>query len=228
MVISHRCVPERYSEQYSSTAMVRTIVERTRLGDDDVVREPGRRLTERQLALRDQLVDLVLAEGFLHLTVDDMAGRLGCSKRTLYALADSKEQLAVAAVRQFFRRSTVAVEAAIVRTRTPARRLTRYLEAVAEALRPTSRAFHADVAAFPPAREVYEANTQAAAARVRELIEEGVAAGAFRTVPGDFVAEVVTATMFRITGGEVGLATGLTDAEAYTELARLVLAAVRR
>ncbi len=187
-----------------------------------------RRLTARQTKLRDQLVDLVLAEGFLQLTMDNFAHRLGCSKRTLYALADSKEQLATTAVRHFFRRSSLAVDAAIDRTRTPARRVTRYLEAVAEALRPASRAFRVDVAAFGPARELYEANTAAAAARVRQLIDEGTEAGAFRTVPGDFVAEVITATMFRITSGEIGQATGLTDAEAYTELARLVIAAVRR
>lgn len=187
-----------------------------------------RRLTARQTKLRDQLTDLVLAEGFLHLKMDHFADRLGCSKRTLYALADSKEQLATTAVRHFFRRSSTAVDATISRIRTPSRQVTRYLEAVAEALRPASPAFRADVAAFGPARELYEANTAAAAARVRELIDAGTAAGAFRMVPGDFVAEVITATMFRITSGEIGQATGLTDAEAYTELAKLVLAAVRR
>jgi AcrR family transcriptional regulator len=185
-------------------------------------------LTDRQLVLRDRLVDLVLAQGFRHLTVDQVAAELSCSKRTLYALAASKEQLAVLAVRHFFKRSTDQVEAAIARTRTPARRVTRYLEAVAEALRPASRAFRDDVASFRPAAEIYEQNTLTAARRVRELIDEGTRAGAFRQVPADFVSEVVTATMRRITSGEITSATGLSDAEAYSELARLVVAAVRR
>jgi hypothetical protein len=34
--------------------------------------------------------------------------------------------------------------------------------------------------------------------------------------------------MRRITGGEIRRATGLTDAEAYSELAQLVVAAIRR
>ena len=67
-----------------------------------------------------------------------------------------------------------------------------------------------------------------AARRVRELIDEGTRAGAFRQVPAAFVSEVVTATMRRITSGEITSATGLSDAEAYSELARLVVAAVRR
>ena len=94
------------------------------------------RLTTRQRQLVDELVDLFLAEGFARLTLDEVAARLGCSKRTLYALADSKEQLAVRAVRFFFKRSTDQVESAIARTRSPASKVTRYLEAVAEALRP--------------------------------------------------------------------------------------------
>jgi AcrR family transcriptional regulator len=187
-----------------------------------------RRLTSRQTHLRDALVDLVLAQGFSHLTMDDFAAQLNCSKRTLYALAASKEQIAVLAVRQFFKRATEQVEAAIARTRAPANRVTRYLEAVAEELRPASRAFRDDLANFRPATEIYEQNTLTAARRVRELIDEGTKAGAFRRVHAAFVSEVVTATMRRITSGEIAAATGLSDAEAYSELAQLVVAAIRR
>jgi AcrR family transcriptional regulator len=187
-----------------------------------------RRLTSRQTQLRDALVDLVLAQGFSHLTMDDFAAQLNCSKRTLYALAASKEQIAVLAVRQFFKRATEQVEAAIARTRAPANRVTRYLEAVAEELRPASRAFRDDLANFRPATEIYEQNTLTAARRVRELIDEGTKAGAFRRVHAAFVGEVVTATMRRITSGEIAAATGVSDAEAYSELAQLVVAAIRR
>lgn len=187
-----------------------------------------RRLTNRQTQLRDALVDLVLAQGFSHLTMDQFAAQLNCSKRTLYALASSKEQLAVLAVRHFFKRATEQVETAIARTRAPAKRVTRYLEAVAEALRPATRAFRDDIANLRPATEIYEQNTLAAAHRVRELIDEGTRAGAFRRVHAAFVGEVVTATMRRITSGEIAAATGLSDAEAYSELAQLVVAAIRR
>ncbi len=190
--------------------------------------DADRRLTGRQASLRVALVDLVLTEGFSHLTVDDVAARLGCSKRTLYALAPSKEQLATLAVRDFFRQATAEVEATIARTRSPTQRVTRYLEAVARTLAPAGRAFQNDVADFAPAREIYEANTVAAAQRVRQLIDEGTAAGAFRNVNTPFIAEVVTATMRRITSGEVERSAGLSDAAAYTELARLVVSAVSR
>jgi AcrR family transcriptional regulator len=185
-------------------------------------------LTSRQSRLLDDLLDLFLTKGFLSLTLDGIAAELSCSKRTLYVLADSKEQLAVLVVREFFRRATEQVDSAIARTRAHGRRLTGYLEAVATALSPASRPFTDDVAAFPPAREIYERNTEAAARRVRELIDEGCRAGSFRTVDSAFVAEVVTASMRRITSGELTAATGLSDAQAYRELAKLTLAAVRR
>ncbi|WP_114559473.1 TetR/AcrR family transcriptional regulator [Desertihabitans aurantiacus] len=189
---------------------------------------PLRPLTRRQSQLETALLELVLAEGFAHLTVDDLAVRLGCSKRTLYALAPSKEQLVTRTVRLFFRSAAEQVEQATRRSRSPARRLTRYLEEVATALSPASRQFMADVSAFTPAAEIYELNTQLATKRVRELIAEGIGAREFRDVHAFFVAEVVAATMRRIGSGELQQATGLTDAEAYRHLADVAVSALRR
>ena len=119
------------------------------------------RLTSRQRQLVGELLGLFLAEGFSRLTLDDIAARLGCSKRTLYTLADSKEQLAVRTVRYFFKQSTEQVETAIAHARSPAARVTRYLEAVAAALRPASAQFLSDVDRQAATREVYEQNTHA-------------------------------------------------------------------
>jgi AcrR family transcriptional regulator len=184
---------------------------------------PRSRPTRRQAELLDQLTDLFLAEGFAAFTLDDLALRLHCSKTTLYALAGSKEQLALAVVKAFFRRATAEVEARTASEGDPARRVTAYLAAVARALAPASAAFHRDLEAFPPGREVYERNTALAAERVRELIDRGVAEGRFRAVHPALVADTVTTLMLRIGRGEVAQATGLDDATAYRELAALLL-----
>ena len=180
-------------------------------------------LTPRQAELLDQLEALFLADGFARFTLDDLALRLRCSKSTLYALAASKEQLALRVVRHFFRKATADVEAQTVTEQDPALRVTAYLNAVARALAPASPAFHRDLDAFPPGRAVYETNTAAAADRVRELIAEGVADGRFREVHPALVADTVTTLMFRIGRGETARATGLDDAAAYRELAALLL-----
>jgi AcrR family transcriptional regulator len=184
---------------------------------------PVRRGAARREELFDALVALLLAEGFAHLTLDDLAARLHCSKRTLYALAGSKEQLVRAAVVHFFRGATDRVEAAVATPDDPAGRVGSYLRAVASELAPASARFFDDVAAFPPAAEVYERNTRAAARRVQQLVGAGVAAGAFRDVHAGFVADVVTAVMVRIQQRQVAASTGLDDAGAYARLAELLL-----
>jgi AcrR family transcriptional regulator len=180
-------------------------------------------LTRRQAELLDQLEELFLTEGFARFTLEDLAVGLHCSKSTLYALAGSKEQLALRVIRHFFRKATDAVEAHTVTETDPALRVTAYLSAVARALAPAGAAFHRDLDSFGPGREVYERNTALAADRVRELIGEGVTEGRFREVHPALIADTVTTLMFRIGRGDTGRATGLDDATAYRELAALLL-----
>ena len=181
------------------------------------------RASARREELLDELVTLVLADGFAALTLDELARRLHCSKSTLYALAGSKEQLASRVIRHFFRKATAAVEAQTVTETDPALRVTAYLSAVARALAPAGPAFHRDLDVFGPGRETYERNTALAADRVRALIADGVDQGRFREVHPALVADTVTTLMFRIGRGETARATGLDDATAYRERAALLL-----
>jgi AcrR family transcriptional regulator len=183
--------------------------------------------TRRQTKLFDDLLALFLDEGFSHLTLDDLASRLRCSKSTLYALAASKDELVRRVTVHFFKRATVAVEAAMAQTENLEERVSAYLTAVGRELAIASDVFMADLNAFAPARDVYEANTAAAATRVRELIEDGVGAGTFRAVNASFAADLIATMMVRIQQRGVATATGLSDAEAYTELATLLTYGLR-
>jgi AcrR family transcriptional regulator len=184
------------------------------------------RRTARQVDLLDRLVDLMAEEGFSGFTLDDLAERLHCSKTTLYALASSKQQLVVEVVKQYFRVAVPSVEARVAAAEAPPERVVAYLSAVADYLKPLSRAFMEDLSDFAPAAEVYAQNTAAAADRIRELIGEGVEAGAFRPVHAAFMAEMVAATMFEIQRGELFARLEMTDSEAYAELASLVIHAL--
>ena len=184
------------------------------------------RARARRDELLDELVALALAEGFAAFTLDDLARRLHCSKSTLYGIAASKEQLVVAAVKRFFQRATAVVEERVAGPVDHREQITAYLLAVAEQLQPASPAFFADVAAFAPAREIYERNTSSAAARVQQLVAAGVSAGTIRPVHASFVGVAVAAVMSAIHRGEVTANTGLDDAAAYRELADLVVAGI--
>ncbi len=177
----------------------------------------------RREQVLEQLRELFLAEGFAELTIADLAERLSCSRSTLYPVAGSKEQIVVATARSYFKVAAANVERRIASERDAVARLARYLDAVATELQPASPAFHADVAAFPPAREVYRQNTAYAAERVRALIDEGVAAGSLRPVEAAFVAAAAREGMTAIQRGAIRGATGLDDAAAYRQLADLLV-----
>lgn len=189
---------------------------------------PSARTRARRDAVLADLRTLFLAEGFADFTIGDLAERLSCSRTTLYLVASSKEQIVVATVRSYFKQAATNVEQRIEGVTDPIERLAAYLDAVAAELQPASAAFHADVAAFAPASEVYRQNTAFAAGRVRSIIEEGVARGALRDVDATFVAAVVGEVMTAIQRGSITAATGLDDAAAYRSLSDLVLRGLRR
>ncbi|MGK8522679.1 TetR/AcrR family transcriptional regulator [Nocardia asteroides] len=182
--------------------------------------------TARRTELFDELMELFLTEGFAHLTLDAIAARLKCSKSTLYTLAGSKEQLVTAATVHFFKRATEDVEAGVAGAAGHRERIAAYLTAVGAALAVASDRFMADLDAFAPAREVYERNTRIAARRVRQLIDDGVAAGEFRAVHAAFAADLAATMMVRIQQGGVRAGTGLDDAAAYRELAAILTAGI--
>lgn len=177
----------------------------------------------RQTEVFQRLIALTLDRGFAGYTLEQAAIALRCSKSTIYALAGSREQLIRAVVVAFFRGAAERVEERVAAETDPVRRIQVYLLAVADELRPASAQFMDDVAAFAPAREIYERNTAIAAERVRQLIVDGIADDAFRDVPTAFIAEVVSSVMVRIQQREVAKNTGLTDAEAYADLANLIV-----
>ncbi|MDT0221160.1 TetR/AcrR family transcriptional regulator [Gordonia sp. AC31] len=182
--------------------------------------------TRRRAALFDALLELILREGFAHLSIGSIAAELRCSKSTLYTLAASKEQLVTATVTHFFCSATEQVESRVAASSSPRERVIVYLVAVGEALAPASEAFMRDLDAFEPARALYERNTAAASSRVQALIADGVSAGEFRNVDAAFAADLASSMMTRIQRREVWAATGLDDAAAYRQLASILTAGI--
>lgn len=180
----------------------------------------------RREQLLNQVQEIVLAEGFARLTVDDIAARLQCSKSTLYAVSSSKEHLVVSALRHFFRDATARTEERIAQVTDPSRRIATYLAGVGTEMRKMSRACYEDMVTNDATSEIYAVNSAAAARRVREHIHDGVADGTFRAVHAEFVGEAVSLLIDGIQHGELLSRTGLSSGDAFTELSDLVLAAL--
>jgi AcrR family transcriptional regulator len=185
--------------------------------------EARRRPTVRQQALLAELETLFLAEGFAGFTLDDLAARLRCSKSTLYAIAPSKEQLAVKVVAHFFRGAAERIEERINGIDDARKLIGEYLAGVAAHLNRASAAFMTDIAEYAPARDTYQLNSRVAARRIRAFIDKGVADGVFRDVHARLVAEMTGLIVEGIQTGVLGRRTDVSDAEAFTALGELLL-----
>ncbi|MBT2274991.1 TetR/AcrR family transcriptional regulator [Rhodococcus qingshengii] len=178
-------------------------------------------------ARRDDLLDSVqrifLSEGFTTISVGELTARLHCSRSTLYSVAPTKEQLVLLATKAFFRSSAEAIERRVREHDSPRDRILIYLNGVAEAMRRNSPAFYDDMVAFAPTAEIYARNSERAAARVRELIDDGIAAGEFCSADGNFAAHLVALAIEGVESGVLLERTGLTAADAFAELGTLML-----
>lgn len=185
-----------------------------------MVRRPP---TARQTELLARLEALVLAEGFAHFTLDDLAARLRCSKSTLYALATSKEQLAVRVVGRYFKGATERIEGRVAEIPDVRTRVGTYLQSAADELRRASAQFIADVAAYPPTRSTYQRNARAVAERIGAFILDGVREGVFRDVHATLIAEMAGLLIESIQTGVLTGRAGVSDSEAFTALSELLL-----
>lgn len=165
---------------------------------------------------------MFLAEGFLHLSLEDVAARLSCSKSTLYSLAPSKEQLFSTVCRAFFRRAADRLDVVLTSGEEPVTRIRRYLEGIAVELAPASRQFYDDLEAFGPTRQLYARNSEWAAANVREMVAQ--AADPARPVDPGFVGGAAALVIEGIQRGRLRDLTGLDDAAGYRALADLIVA----
>lgn len=194
------------------------------MADRVPLRAPGgRQLTSRQRMLLAGLEELFLVEGFIHFTLDDLAAKMHCSKSTLYALAPSKEQLAVRVVAHFFKGAAEVMEKRVAGLDDAREIIGSYLDGIAEYLNRASPSFMRDINDFAPARAAYEMNSRAAAARIRTFIARGVDDGVFRDVHAPLIAEMAAVLIEGIQTGVVGSRTGVSDAEAFTALSELLL-----
>lgn len=186
----------------------------------------ARAATNRQEELIDGVALIFLRRGFRNFTLAELADELHCSKTTLYALGHSKEALVRNALIHYFQEAGETIEARTAAAGDPSARLSAYIKAIAEVMRPASGRFFEDLAAHPDVRDLYGRNQQIAGERLAKLISDGVESGDFRPVDATFVADLIAAETIRIQAGEVDSATSLDYDGAHEALAELVLGGI--
>jgi AcrR family transcriptional regulator len=180
----------------------------------------------RTRELLDALEEIILTEGFARLTVGEMAAQLRCSRRTIYELAKSKNDLVLLVLERFFRGVRTSAEQAIVGVDDPARRIYEYLQVGVKAAHRFSSILVKDIDKWPPSRRVWEEHIRARVDGLRQLVEDGIRQGAFRDVHAELVAETMFASINRIREPSFYNNTNLTISDAFREFYGMILHAL--
>ncbi|MDJ0771703.1 MAG: TetR/AcrR family transcriptional regulator [Ilumatobacter sp.] len=185
---------------------------------------------EQQLGARhrevlDQLESLFLREGFSGFSVRELAAHVGCSRRTLYELAPSKDELVLIVFDRFLHRVGRAALESIDGDRPFADQIRAYFLGGIE-LQRIGQVFGEDLTDEPAARRLFDRHYGYVMAVVEQLVRGGIAAGEFRPVTPAVVAGVLAGSAQFFNQPDVQTDHGLDLERAVDELLDLVVRAV--
>ena len=171
----------------------------------------------------DALTNLLLAEGIKSLTVGEIASRMRCSRRRLYDIAQTKEEIFCATVERFFHSVLDEGEALIRSEQNLTAAIAAYLGVGVRAGSRISVQFLKDVEDSEPARTIFDNYQQARTMRLSQLIDEGVRQGVFVACHGLVVSELILGAALRLRRPAFLAQANLTIEEAFQEFYRILL-----
>lgn len=155
--------------------------------------EAERQLSARQLELLDELEEQLLRGGLADLTMADIATRMGCSLRTLYGIAPSKDELLLTVVDRRLHHIGRAAIDQLDPGMPPLEALRTYLQAAHEAVQPESMVLSADLAKVAGSGRLFDAHAAYLMAVTQSLLD--------RAVEDGDIAPVDTAAVAHVLGG---------------------------
>ena len=148
------------------------------------------RLTERQRQILREL-GAIFAEGFADLTMAELASRLGCSLRTLYGLAPSRDELVLTVVDTHLWRIGRDAMAAIKPDMAPLDAVRAYLGAATVAVDRTTEAYARDLGAMAASQRRNGEHADYVVAVTRTLLDLAVERGDIADVDTAAVARTL-------------------------------------
>lgn len=146
----------------------------------------------------DALEEIFVREGYSHLTVGELAERVRCSRRTLYDMAPSKEELFLLVLDRMWRRLGERAQKAIEAEVDPISKLEAFFREGVPMFAQTQAALYHDVEAYGPARRLFGDHMAIALQVVAALVTEGIDSGQCRDVNPEVVAEIISAGSVRL------------------------------
>ncbi|WP_028601352.1 hypothetical protein [Ottowia thiooxydans] len=171
----------------------------------------------------DGLIQLFLAEGVRNLTVGEMASRLRCSRRRLYDIAQTKEEIFCTTVSRFFYGILEEGNALTRSEKNLTAAIAAYLEVGVRAASRIGVQFLKDVEDSEAARTIFDNYQQARTVRLSQLIDEGVSQGVFVKCHGLVVSELILGAALRLRRPAFLAKANLTIEDAFQEFYRILL-----
>jgi AcrR family transcriptional regulator len=179
------------------------------------------RWSPRQVALLDDLERLFASEGFRHLTIADMAARTRCSRRTLYSIASSKEELVVVVLDRYFNRMGKDARLRAERVVDVRDKVEAYFSASVERSAHMTPLFLEDIEGYLPTKQLYDRHQALAVGALEGMFRDAMEAGNMRKGSPALVAEIVDAVIKRLRDADTLAKVGATRADVLTAFAQL-------
>lgn len=174
-----------------------------------------------------QLAELIAAQGISSLTVGEIAAQLHCSRRRLYAIAATKEELLLCVARRIFEEVTRQGHEAAKREKDAAKAIAAYLEVGAATSAQASVAFLNDLQATSEGRTLFDDFQSTRTDGLKYLVDKGVESGVFAEHNSHLVAEALLGASRQIRRPQFLAQTGMTLEQAFRELIALMLEGLR-
>ncbi len=185
------------------------------------------RLGRRHREVLDQLESLFLSQGFASFTVRQLAAGVGCSRRTLYELAPSKDELVLLVLDRFLHRIGRSALAAIHPDSPVVDQIRQYVIGGID-LQLQASEFADDLADDPAARRLLDRHFRYVMTVIERLVGLGIERGEMRPVNPPVVAGTIAGSALYMTQPDVVAGIGLRREALVDELLDFLLPSLIR
>jgi AcrR family transcriptional regulator len=141
-------------------------------------------------------------DGFRSVRIGELAAEARCSRRTLYELAASKEELFLVVVDRIMRRIAREGSDAIGRQHDPVKRILAMGTAAAGGLGGLTPTLIQSIHDYPPAKLLFERHITAARTTLEALIDDAIEQQGIRDLDAAVMAEAILALVLHFTDPE--------------------------
>jgi len=167
--------------------------------------------SSRQREVLDVVERVFLREGIGGMRIGELAAEASCSRRTLYDLAPSKEDLLLLVLDRVLRRIMRRGAEAIAQAADPVERVRAMLTTGAREFAELGPRFLEDVRSHESSKRLFDRRLAEGRDTLEALLEAGVREGAFRPVNSQVAADAIIAVVIRFTDPRLARASDLAE-----------------